>query len=73
MDTQQSTFGAFLVIVRIIGAIAVLVIATIAALVVLDVVPETLLAELTMKAVLVAAIAAAAVGLVTVLLSGRRG
>ena len=72
MDTQQSNFGAFLVIVRIIGAIAVLVIATVAALVVLDVVPETLLAELTMKVVLVAAIAAAAVGLITVLLSRRR-
>ena len=72
MDTQQSSFGAFLFIVRIIGAIAVLVIATVAALVVLDVVPETLLADLTMKVVLVAAIAAAAVGLITILLTARR-
>jgi hypothetical protein len=59
-------------IVRLIGALAVLLIAAIAALVVLDVLPDEVLSTYAMKIVIVAGIAAAAVGLVSVLLPSRR-
>jgi hypothetical protein len=55
----------------LIGALAVLLIAVIAALVVLDVLPDEILAKATMKIVIVAGIAAAAIGVMTLLLPPR--
>ena len=67
----QSTAKSFVGFLRLIGAVAVLLIAVIAALVVLDVLPQEVLARFTMKIVIVAGIAAAALGLLAVLLPPR--
>lgn len=69
--TPQSRTGSFVGVLRLVGALAVLLIAVIAALVVLDVLPDEVLAKFTMKVVIVAGIAAAALGVVTVLLPPR--
>ena len=58
-------------LLRLVGAVAVLIIAVIAALVVLDVLPHEVLATVTMKIVIVAGIAAATIGVLTVLLPPR--
>jgi hypothetical protein len=58
-------------VLRLIGALAVLVIATIAILAVLDVLPDEMLARLTMRIVVVAGSAAAAIGAATVLVPPR--
>jgi hypothetical protein len=60
-------------VVRLIGAVAIGLIATLAVLVVLDVLPDSVLSEFAMKILLVAAIAAAAIGVMSLLLHSRRG
>jgi hypothetical protein len=67
----QPTSRSLVSFLRLIGALAVLMIAVIAALVVLDVLPDEILARATMKIVIVAGIAAAALGVITVLLPPR--
>jgi hypothetical protein len=60
-------------LVRLIGALAVVLIAVLAVLVVLDVLPESVLSGTVVKVGLVAAIAAATIGVVSLLVGGRRG
>jgi hypothetical protein len=69
--SSPTTSKTFVNVLRLIGALAVLLIAAIAVLVVLDVLPDELLTRLTMKIVLVAGIAAAAIGVMTVLIPPR--
>lgn len=69
--TPQSRPPLLVGLLRLVGAVAVLIIAVIAALVVLDILPQDVLATITMKIVIVAGIAAAAIGVLTVLLPPR--
>jgi hypothetical protein len=69
--TPQSRTPMLVGLLRLVGAVAVLIIAVIAALVVLDVLPHEVLATVTMKIVIVAGIAAATIGVLTVLLPPR--
>ena len=67
----QSRTPMLVGLLRLVGAVAVLIIAVIAALVVLDILPDEVLATVAMKVVIVAGIAAATIGLLTVLLPPR--
>jgi hypothetical protein len=69
--TPQSRPSPLVGLLRLIGAVAVLIIAAIAALVVLDILPQDVLATFAMKVVIVAGIAAATIGVLTVLLPPR--
>jgi hypothetical protein len=65
-SVPRSTSRSFVAFLRVIGVLALLLIAAIAALAVLDVLPDKVLAGLTMRIVIVAGIAAAAIGALTV-------
>lgn len=64
----RSPMSSLLGTVRVVAAIAVIVIATLAALVVFEVLPQEVLSRVATKVLLVGAIAIAAVGIVTLLI-----
>ena len=66
--TSPSGLRSLLGIVRVVGALAVVLLGTVAALVVLDVLPRSVLSEFSMKILLVAGITAVTIGLATLLL-----
>jgi hypothetical protein len=70
--SRQPGGRTFLGLVRLVGAVAVLLIALLAALVVLDILPDSLLSELAGKIFMVAVIAAAALGIASLMVGGRR-
>jgi len=69
--TSPSGTSSFLGIVRVVAALAVVLLGSIAALVVLDVLPRSVLSEFAMKILLVAGITAVTIGLATLLLRSR--
>jgi hypothetical protein len=69
--TSRSGMSSLLGIVRVVAALAVVLLGTVAALVVLDVLPRSVLSEFSMKILLVAGITAVTIGLATLLLKPR--
>ena len=64
----RTPMDSLLGVIRLVAAIAVIVVATLAALVVFEVLPQEVLSNVATKVLLVAAIAIATIGIVTLLI-----